>query len=464
MSSSVVLQTRHGSPLHVESATLSALEAGLEGQLLRESDTGYDQARTVWNAMIDRRPALIIRCASTADVVAAVTFAGRQGVLMSVKGGGHNVAGHAVCEGGLLVDLSLMQAVDVDVAARTVRVQPGVLWSTVDSATQAHGLATTGGTVSHTGVAGLTLGGGLGWLMAKHGLTCDNLRSAEIVTADGRVLRASEADHADLYWALRGGGGNFGVVTSFEFALHEVGPIILGGLRLYPLDQAQDVLRFYRTFSAQAPDDLTAFAVMMTLPDGLQAVAVAVAWFGDMQQGEAALAPLRAFGAPLADMIGPMPYVQLQQLFDAAAPHGISRYWKSGYFHTLDDELLEMLVTRGSKLSPMSALLFFHMHGAASRIAPDVTAFAARRDQWDIDILSQWIDGTEAESQVADTRAFWDAIAPFSTGVYVNHLDGDDGQPRVRAAFGSNYARLTEVKQRYDPDNVFRHNNNIPPA
>jgi FAD/FMN-containing dehydrogenase len=464
MSSSVVLQTRQGSPLHVESATLSALEAGLEGQLLRESDTGYDQARTVWNAMIDRRPALIARCASTADVVAAVTFAGRHGVLMSVKGGGHNVAGHAVCEGGLLVDLSLMQAVDVDVAARTVRVQPGVLWSTVDSATQAHGLATTGGTVSHTGVAGLTLGGGLGWLMAKHGLACDNLRSAEVVTADGSVLLADASNHSDLYWALRGGGGNFGVVTSFEFALHEVGPTILGGLRLYPLDQARDVLRFYRTFSAHAPDELTAFAVMMTLPDGPQAVAVAVAWFGDMQQGEAALAPLRAFGAPLADMIGPMPYMQLQQLFDAAAPHGISRYWKSGYFPTLDDELLEMLVTRGSKLSPMSALLFFHMHGAASRIAPDVTAFAARRDQWDIDILSQWIDGTEAEGQMAETRAFWDAIAPFSTGVYVNHLDGDDGQPRVRAAFGSNYARLTEVKQRYDPDNVFRHNNNIPPA
>ena len=464
MPSSVVLKTRQDSQVHVDSATVSALSATLEGQLLLVGDAGYDQARTVWNAMIDRHPALIARCATTADVVAAVNFARHHGVLVSVKGGGHNVAGHAVCEGGLVIDLSLMQAVQVDVAARTVRVQPGVLWATVDNITQAHGLATTGGTVSHTGVAGLTLGGGLGWLMAKHGLTCDNLRSAEVVTADGRVLLPSESDHPDLYWALRGGGGNFGVVTSFEFALHEIGPTILGGLRLYPLDQARDVLRFYRTFSAQAPDDLTAFAVMMTLPDGTQAVAVAVAWFGDMLEGQAALAPLRAFGAPLADMIGPMPYVQLQQLFDAAAPHGISRYWKSGYFHTLDDDLLEILVTRGAKLSPMSALLFFHMHGASSRVAPDVTAFAARRDQWDIDILSQWIDNAEAEAQVDDARAFWGAIAPFSAGVYSNHLDGDEGQPRVRSAFGSNYARLAEIKQRYDPDNVFRHNNNIPPV
>jgi len=464
MSSSVVLQTHQGASVHVDPASVSALSAALEGQLLLVGDAGYEQARTVWNAMIDRRPALIARCASTADVVAAVNFASRHGVLLSVKGGGHNVAGHAVCDGGLLIDLSPMQTVHVDVAARTVRVQPGVLWATVDRATQAHGLATTGGTVSHTGVAGLTLGGGLGWLMARHGLACDNLRSAEVVTADGRVLLANESDHSDLFWALRGGGGNFGVVTSFEFALHEVGPTILGGLRLYPLDQAREVLRFYRTFSAAAPDDLTAFAMMMTLPDGPQTFGVAVAWVGGMQEGEAVLAPLRSFGSPLADMIGPIPYVQMQQLFDAAVPHGIARYWKSGYFLTLSDELIEILVTRGAELSPMSALLLFHMHGALGRVATEATAFAARRDQWDIDILSQWVDGAEAQGQVDSARAFWDAIAPFSTGVYVNHLDGDDGQSRVRAAFGSNYARLTDVKRRYDPDNVFRHNNNIPPA
>jgi FAD/FMN-containing dehydrogenase len=460
--STLVLQTRQGTSAELHAGHVEAFRAALPGGVLLQGDDGYDEARAVWNAMIDRRPGLVARCGTTADVVAAVTFARTHDLLVSVKGGGHNVAGHAVGDGGLVIDLSRIQGVRVDPPARTVRVEPGVLWRTVDAATQAHGLATTGGTVSHTGVAGLTLGGGLGWLMARHGLTCDNLLSAEVVTADGAVLTASETDHPDLYWALRGGGGNFGVVTSFEFRLHDVGPTIFGGLRAYPLDQARDVLRFYRAFAAGAPDDLTAFAMIMTLPGGPQAVAVATAWFGDPEKGDAALAPLRAFGTPMVDMIGPMPYVQLQQMFDAAAPHGISRYWKSGYFTELSDELIEALVTRAAGLSPLAALLFFHMHGLAGRIAPAATAFAARRDQWDIDILTQWTDGPDAERHVAATREYWDAVAPFSSGAYVNHLDADD-EPRVRAAFGDNHARLVDVKRRYDPDNVFRHNNNIPP-
>jgi FAD/FMN-containing dehydrogenase len=464
MSDRTVVRTNNGTSIDLDSTTVAGLAASFEGQVLRGGEAGYDDARRVWNAMIDRRPAVIARCTSPADVSAAVRFARVHDLLLSVKGGGHNVAGHAVCDGGLLIDLSLMRGIRVDHAARTVRVEAGSLWHEVDAATQAHGLATTGGTVSHTGVAGLTLGGGLGWLMARHGLACDNLLSANVVMADGSILAASESENADLFWALRGGGGNFGIVTDFEFRLHAVGPTILGGMRLYPLDQAREVLRFYRTFSASASDDLTAFAVMMTLPNGPQAIAIACGWFGDPEAGEAALAPVRAFGTPMADMIGPIPYLQLQQMFDAAAPHGISRYWKSGYFHDIDDALIEVLVTRGAALSPMSALLFFHMHGVSSRVAPDATAFAARRDQWDIDILTQWIDTADADAHVASARAFWDAIAPHSAGVYVNHLDADDGQGRVRAAFGANHARLAALKRRYDPDNVFRHNCNILPA
>ncbi len=461
--STLVLQTRHGASVELSAGQIEAFSRVITGNVLLDGDAGYEESRTVWNAMVDRRPALAARCRSSADVAAAVTFARTHDLLLSVKGGGHSVAGHAVCDGGLLIDLSLMQRVEVDAEARTVRVQPGVLWRTLDEATQAHGLATTGGTVSHTGVAGLALGGGLGWLMAQHGLACDNLLSADVVLADGTLATASEGEHGDLFWALRGGGGNFGVVTSFTFRLHPVGPMVSGGLRLYSLDQAREVLRFYRTFSRAAPDDLTAFAVIMTLAGGPKVVAVAAAWFGDSTAAEAALAPLRQFGTPMADMIGPMPYLLVQRMFDAAVPHGLFRYWKSGYFAELTDELIEVLVTRGEQLSPMSALLFFHMHGASVRVAPDATAFAARRDQWDIDILTQWTDREDADAHVASTRTFWEAISPFSTGVYVNHLDGDD-HLRVRSAFGDNHSRLAAIKRRYDPGNLFQHNHNIEPA
>ncbi len=463
MSDVTPVVTREGTHTHLEAAALAQFATALQGQLLRAGDDGYDEARTVWNGMVDRRPGLIARCTSQADVRAAVAFASRHALLVSVKGGGHNVAGHAVCDGGLLIDLSPMQDVAVDAATRTVTVQPGVLWSTVDRATQAHGLATTGGTVSHTGVAGLTLGGGLGWLMSRHGLACDNLLGVDVVLADGTAVRASETDHPDLFWAVRGGGGNFGIVTSFQFQLHEVGPTVVGGLRLYPYEQARDVLEFYRTFSAQAPDDLTVFAAVLTLPNGPKVLGLAVAWFGEVEAADAILAPLRAFGSPIADTIGPMPYLQLQQMFDAMVPHGISRYWKSGYVEALDDALLDVLVTRGAELSPLSSLLLFHMHGACSRTAPEATAFGARRHQWDVDILTQWVDRNEAAQHIAWTRTFWEAVAPFSVGVYVNHLDGDE-QSRVRSAFGHNHAKLATLKHRYDPDNVFRHNSNILPS
>jgi FAD/FMN-containing dehydrogenase len=460
----VAAKSRDGNAVLVDTRTVETLRGALGGRLLVPGDAQYDEARTVWNAMIDRRPALIARCRDAHDVATSVRFARQHDLLLSVRGGGHNVAGLAVCDGGLMIDLSAMQEVDVDPVARRVRVAPGVLWSAVDRATQAHGLATTGGTVSHTGVAGLTVGGGVGWLMATHGLACDNLVRADVVTSDGSLLTASHDEHPDLFWALRGGGGNFGIVTSFEFHLHPVGPMIVGGMIVYPLEQAREVLRFYRDFSGSASDELTAFAMLMTLPDGPRVVAIAAAWFGGLTEGETVMAPLHAFGTPIADMIGPMPYLQLQQMLDAAAPHGIPRYWKSGYAHTLGDDLIDLFATSASSLSPLSALMIFQVHGAAGRVPSDATAFVNRRDQYDINLLAQWIDPSESDVHIRSARGLWDAFAPYTAGVYVNHLDHDDGRARVRAAYGANYSRLAAIKRRYDPDNLFRHNNNIAPA
>lgn len=456
---------RTGAPAVLEASEIEGFAATFQGSLLRAQDSGFDDARAVWNAMIDRKPALIARCKDAVDVANAVRFARTRDLLISVRGGGHNVAGNAVCDGGLMIDLSLMREIRIDPDRRTAQVTAGALWDAVDRETQVFGLATTGGTVSHTGVAGLTLGGGLGWLMGRHGLTCDNLISAEVVTAEGDRLTANAAEHPELFWALRGGGGNFGVVTSFLFQVHEVGPTILGGLMIYPILQAREVLRFYREYARSTPDDLTAFAVLLSTPEGHPAVAIAVGWFGPHPEGEKQLEPLRRFGAPVADMVGPMPYRQLQSIFDAAAPHGIYRYWKSGYVTELADDLIEVIVERAAtKPSPLTAVLLFHMHGAASRVPAGETAFASRRDQWDLDILSQWTDPGEGDRHVSWTRDFWKQVEPFSQGVYVNHLDADDRESRVRAAYGANYGRLAEIKKRYDPDNFFRLNNNIQPA
>ncbi|MEZ4861004.1 MAG: FAD-binding oxidoreductase [Caldilineaceae bacterium] len=444
---------------------INNLKASLQGELLCPADPGYDAARTVWNAMIDRRPALIARCTTANDVVQAVNFARTQEMIVSVRGGGHNVAGKAVCDDGLMIDLSPMKGIQVDPAQRTAHVEPGVLWSELDQATQAFGLATTGGTVSHTGVAGLTLGGGLGWLLATHGLACDNLLSAEIVLADGRQVIASATENPDLFWAIRGGGGNFGIVTDFAFRLHPVGPTVLGGMVLYPVDQAKAVFQFYRDFSANCPDALTVYAGMISTPDGLPVVALIAGWFGALDEGQQALAPLRAFGAPLADMIGPLPYTQLQSMLDGAAPFGLPRYWKSGYFSELSDEVIDQIIAHASrKLTPLSVAILFHLHGVASRTAPDATAFVHRRDLWDFDIIAQWTDPATAEENITWARSFWQAVAPFSTGVYVNHLDTDDGSQRVQSAYGANHARLAALKAEYDPTNFFRLNHNIEPS
>ena len=444
--------------------TIASLRCALRGDLLTAGTPEYDAARTLWNGMIDKRPALIVRCRGAADVVTAVNFAREHGLLLSARGGGHNVAGLALCDGGLTIDLSLMRSIRVDPAGRTVRAEGGVTWGELDREALSFGLATTGGMVSSTGIAGLTLGGGLGWQMARHGLASDNLLSADVVLADGRLLTASASQHEDLFWALRGGGGNFGVVTSFEYQLHPMEPTFAGGMVLYPMDQARDVLRFYRDYSQSAPDDLTAFAGLLTTPDGLDVVAIIAAWFGPAEQAEKQLAPLRTFGSPVADLIGQLSYRDLQTMFDPACPAGLRRYWKSGYFPELSDDLFDVVLRHAAlKTSPYSLILILHMHGKASRAATDMTAFGARAEQWDFDIIPQWQAPDEDGRHIDWARTFWKEAERFTRGVYSNHLDTDDGT-RVRAAYGQNYERLALIKRTYDPENLFRINHNIAPA
>jgi FAD/FMN-containing dehydrogenase len=359
-----------------------------------------------------------------------------------------------------------MKGIQVDPNKKTATAQGGVLWGELDRETQAFGLATVGGTVSETGIAGLTLGGGLGWLAGSYGLTCDNLVSADVVTADGHFVKASAQENPDLFWALRGGGGNFGVVTSFEYSLHAVGPTITAGMILYPRDAARDVLRFYRDFSANAPDELCSAAIMLQSPEGVPLVAVAVCHSGPVSEGGKVVAPLKNFGTPVADMIGPVPYLQHQTMLDAAVPSGIQRYWKSSFLRQLSNEAIDTLIEVGnSATSPLTAVLLFQMiHGAVSRVKPDATAFWHREPQWDFDIISQWTDPKEAEKHVSWTREMWRAVDKFSTGgVYVNHLLNDE-VGRVENAYGDNYARLAAVKKAYDPNNLFRLNHNIAPA
>jgi FAD/FMN-containing dehydrogenase len=457
--------TTDGAEKILEDAAVQGFAEALRGRLLRPGEDGYDAARRVWNGMIDRRPALIARCAGAADVLAAVRFAREHELLVSVKGGGHNITGNAVCEGGLMIDLSGMKGIRVDPAQRTVRAEAGLTWSEFNRETQGFGLATTGGVVSTTGIAGLTLGGGLGWLMGKHGFSCDNLISADLVTADGRLLTASAERHPELFWGLRGGGGNFGIVTSFEYRLHPVGPA-LAGMVIYPRDKAPEVLRFYREYARLCPDDLTAFAAMMTSPEGAPVVAMLVGHLGDLAQGERLVAPLRKFGAPVADTIAPMSYVALNSLLDAAVPYGgVQRYWKSSFLKELGDGALEVLIGRAETMrSPMSMVGFFHVHGAATRVDPDATAFGLRDDQWDYDVISQWTDPAETAHQVQWTRDFWTAVEPFASGqVYVNHLDAEEA-PRLRAAYTRNFDRLVALKNKYDPTNLFHMNQNIKPT
>jgi FAD/FMN-containing dehydrogenase len=442
----------------------SQLQKLINGNVLTDGDPGYEAARKVWNGMIDRKPALIAQCTSSNDIAAAVKFARKNNLIVSVRGGGHNVAGNAVCEAGLMIDLSKMKAIHIDVANKTATAEPGVLWVEFDDATIPLGLATTGGTVSDTGIAGLTLGGGLGWLMGKHGTTCDNLLSAEMITADGEQIKVDKINNADLYWAIRGGGGNFGIVSKFEYQLHSFGPNVIAGMILYPMEKAKEVFQFYRSYIRNTPDEMMSYSGFIVTPDGLPVTFILPAWMGDIKEAEKHLAPLRAFGTPLADMITEIPYKQLQSILDAACPTGIRRYWKSGYFTEISDDLLDILIRNvATRPSPLSPVLLFHIRGAAARVDPGGTAFSHRKDQWDSDIISQWIEPADDEKNITWTKHFWKEIEPFTNGVYVNHLDSDD-EARIKNAYGENYDRLKAIKKKYDPDNFFRMNNNIKPA
>ena len=459
-----------GTLLPTAAEPLADLRASLRGQLLMPIDPAYDEARKLWNGMIDKRPAAIVRCAGTADVINAVKFARDNDLAVSVRGGGHNVAGKALRDGALAIDLSPMKGVRVDPKASTARAQGGVTWGEFDSETVAFDRVSTGGTVSNVGIAGLTLGGGIGWLMRKYGLACDNLVSVDIVTADGQFLTASEAENADLFWAVRGGGGNFGVVTSFEYRLHELEPIT-GGAVLYPFAMTRDVLRFYREFCNSAPDSVTTMAGVMNGPAGSPVAGEKVAWIGVCHsgpetEGERLLRPIKEFGPPVMDMIGPMPYTTLQTLFDADYPSGNRNYWRSNFLTELGDEVIDIIVARSDGLPDTagSTPFFEHMRGAVGRVGERDTAFANRAAKYNFTVLTVWKDSGDDDKNIKWTRGFGDAMKPWATGAgYVNYMTDDEGAERIRATYEANYERLVAVKRKYDPTNFFSGNQNIIP-
>jgi FAD/FMN-containing dehydrogenase len=454
-------------PVQLDNEKVEALRANLRGPMLLPGDNGYDEARTVWNGMIDRRPALVVQPTGNADVIAAVNFAREQGMAVSVKGGGHSVAGKAVADDALLIDLSLMNGVYVDPDARLARAQGGATWGIFDRECQVYGLASTGGVISTTGVGGLTLGGGLGYLMGKHGLSIDNLLSADIVTASGEVLRASEKDNPDLFWALRGGSGNFGVVTSFEFQVHAVGPMITGGIAAWPLAMGRDVAAFYHRLTEAAPEDLTTFLAFGGAPDGsgnLLAIMIPV-HTGSLEDGARVVQPIKEFGPPVMDMLGPIPYQAQQSMLDAGFAAGQTVYWKSTFLTGLSQEAIDVIVRKAEAIPvPTCNLVLEHFHGAVRRVPRDATAFQERDAAYNIAIVGVWNDPKDEAACTAWARSTYDDLQPFSTGsVYVNYLGVGDEEERVQAAYGSNYERLAEIKQKHDPGNLFRVNQNIRP-
>lgn len=441
--------------------------AAFSGSLIRPGDDLYESARMVHNGLIDKRPAIIARCHGTADVVDAVNLARDLGLEISIRGGGHNVAGRAVTEGGLMVDLAEMKGIHVDPDGRTVRAQGGVTWAELNRETALHGLAVTGGQVSTTGIAGFTLGGGLGWLMGLHGLVVDNLLSVELVTADGEVIHASSDSHPDLFWALRGGGGNFGVAASFEYRLHPIGQIT-GGLLAYPIDAARDVLRFYREYTRDTPDELTMHCVLAHAPDGsgLKLAALAICHAGTAEAAARDLEPVRAFATPILDALGPMPYSAVNAMLDANYPRGALGYWKSSFLDELSDELIDEAIAQFAKTpSIMNAILIEQYHGAVTRVPVEATAVANREPGYNLLMPSTWLDPADTEANVAWTREAYTAFSPwFREGRWLNYLGDDESIDAVRAAYGPNWDRLVEVKRRYDAGNVFHLNQNIPPS
>ena len=473
--SAVDLKTLDRNQGTIPAEALDGLRAALRGTLCLPGEPGYDVARTLWNAMIDRRPAAIVCATGAADVMRAVGFAREHGLLLAVRGGGHNIAGNAVCDGGLTIDLSPMKSVRVDPAARTARVEPGVRLGEFDREAQAFGLATPLGINSTTGVAGFTLGGGFGWISRKHGLTVDNLLSVDVVTADGKLVHASDQENADLFWAVRGGGGNFGVITSFEYRLHPVGPEVLAGLIVHPFAQAKELLDGYRRFVASAPDEVTAWVVMRKAPPlpflpaevhGKEILVIAVCAIGDKQKAEKAIAPLRALGKPIADVIGPAPFVGWQTAFDPLLAPGARNYWKSHDFKKLDDGFIQVLLDAIDRLPTSECEIFIgHLGGAVNRVPADATAYPHRDVDFIMNVHTRWSDPAQDQACIAWARQLFDASTPFATGgVYVNFMPEDETQRVQKGAYGPNYERLAKLKRKYDPTNLFRMNQNIHPV
>jgi FAD/FMN-containing dehydrogenase len=460
--------------IQLQARKVDEFAAGFEGRIVRPTDAEYESARKIWNGMIDKRPAIIARCAGTADVVRSVAFAKESKLVLAIRGGGHNIAGSGTCDDGIVIDLSPMKAARVEPDRRRVVIEAGATLADLDAATQPHGLAVPVGINSTTGVAGLTLGGGFGWLSRKHGLTIDSLTSAEVVTAAGEVVRASATEHPDLFWALRGGGGNFGVVTRFEFDLHPVGPDVLSGLVVYPMSEAKSVLRQYREFAAHAPDDLSVWTVLRLAPPlpflpasahGKPVVILALCHAGDPKHGESLVAPLRKFGKPLGEHVGVQPYVAWQKAFDPLLTAGARNYWKSHNFTKLADGLFDAVVRYAENLpSPQCEIFFGAIGGATARPAPDAAAYAHRDAQFVMNVHGRWESAADDARCIGWAREFFEASTPFaSRGVYVNFLTADESD-RVSAAYGGNYDRLAKVKRRYDPENLFRTNQNIRPS
>jgi len=450
--------------MHMPSATPAQLVPAFGGSLLQSTDAAYDSVRRVHNGLVDKRPAIIACCSGTADVIDAVKIGRSLGLEMAVRGGGHNVAGRATVDGGVMIDLSPMKGIHVDARTRTVRAQGGVLWKEFNRETQVHGLATTGGVVSSTGIAGLTLGGGLGWLMPKFGLALDNLRAAEIVLADGSVVRASAEENADLFWAIRGGGGNFGIATWLEYELHPVGPIVTGGLVAHKATDARQVLRFFREQCASLPEEMMLVAGLLTGPDGSALVGIVGSHCGDAPSGEAATRPLKTFGAPVLDAMGPIPYCDLNSMLDPSFPKGALNYWKAQFLADLTDEAIDVLIGRAAVVpSPQCQILLEHFHGAATRVPVSATACTLRTPGFNAVIAAQWLDPKDTNRCVEWARETFRLLGPYLGSTrYMNYLDQDEDDP-ARIAYGANYERLRTIKQTYDPENVFHINVNIPP-
>jgi FAD/FMN-containing dehydrogenase len=457
----------------IDDGSMKDLSTSFQGDLVRSSDTGYDEHRKVWNGSIDRRPGLIARCAGVADVRAAVRFARERALLTAVRGGGHSFPGLSVCDGGVVIDLSLMKGIRVDPEARTVRVQAGALLGDLDRATQPYGLAVPAGIVTHTGVAGLTLGGGIGWIMRKYGLTVDNLLSVDLVTAEGELVRASKVENADLFWGVRGGGGNFGIVTEFEFRLNPLGPQVAAGPVFWPMEDAPEVLRFYRDWIADCPDELMTIVVQRRAPDlpavpremvGKHVVAVVACYAGPVEEGEKVLRPLKSFGSPMLDLCIPKPFLAHQAMFDPSFRHGCSYYVRSCDVAELNDAVIDIVVEHGRRIvSPITSLALWQMGGAVARVDENETAFNGRQAGFTFNINGNSVsaEGFDAEREWA--RAYWSALAPHHTSVYVNFLM-EEGEDRIRQAYGpEKYDRLKALKRKYDPTNFFRLNQNIRP-